>query len=407
MKIQAENKAHTPSYPVIAAVAAAFATFLFSLVALGGDTPKRLSPVAPPWKAGQATMEQLHAFFPHGMFWNHVVGDPNEAYSVTDTACSPYTDDEDLHDKEGFVIAPFNITEETPIIIIPSAEATITEHSITNSSTNTTEYTTELENAEPISESYSNDFAKFHQAICDGQFSKLVLAKEKTIYKQSSKLQELFSKICKEFPRAMVMMFETCKSGIWLIASPEILLDGKGRSLHTVALAGTMPFQEGHLNWSEKNKQEQHVVEEYIENILADASPDVLKDGPVSMRAGNLVHLRTDFRFHLAQGLTLGKLVQQLHPTPAVCGMPKFEATNFISEHEGLDRRYYSGFAGPVDIQGETHLYVSLRCAELSSSENGTDAVLYAGGGIMPGSECQSEWIETESKMKTIQNVLQ
>ena len=89
--------------PAIAAVAAAFATFLFSLVALGGDGPKRLSPVAPPWKAGQATMEQLHAFFPHGMFWNHVVGDPNEAYSVTDTACSPYTDDEDLHDKEAGV----------------------------------------------------------------------------------------------------------------------------------------------------------------------------------------------------------------------------------------------------------------------------------------------------------------
>ncbi len=87
----------------IALAAALFSTFLFSFCALGGDMPKRLTPVTPPWQEGQATMEQLQDFFPHGLFWNHVVGDEDEAYSVTDTACSPYTDDEDLHDKEAGV----------------------------------------------------------------------------------------------------------------------------------------------------------------------------------------------------------------------------------------------------------------------------------------------------------------
>ena len=91
----------------ICLAAAFFATVLFSFSALGGDQPKRLSPVNPPWEAGQATLEELHDFFPHGMFWNHVVGDPDEAYSVTDTACSPYLDDEALHDKEAGVTCNF------------------------------------------------------------------------------------------------------------------------------------------------------------------------------------------------------------------------------------------------------------------------------------------------------------
>lgn len=302
---------------------------------------------------------------------------------------------EDLHDKEGFVIAPFNITEETPIIIIPSAEATITEHSITNSSTNTTEYTTELENAEPISESYSNDFAKFHQAICDGQFSKLVLAKEKTIYKQSSKLQELFSKICKEFPRAMVMMFETCKSGIWLIASPEILLDQQKSFYCTMALAGTMQYKDGLPEWSEKNKNEQNIVERYIEKTITPICNQIIKDGPRTVRAGNLMHLRTDFRFHINPEINIGQLIAQLHPTPAVCGMPKAEAKDFIINNESIDRKYYSGFAGPLNLNGETHLYVSLRCMNITDDS----ITAYAGGGILKESVVEDEWKETELKL--------
>ena len=315
-----------------------------------------------------------------------------------------------LGDIPGFVLVPFSRSADTPALLI-QPDSTTTRR-LTPSIVQTSD--SDLQSSTIPSQQYVSAFEAFHGAVESGECLKLVLARNKKMtmrvpqnLNDPMSMRILFERACHLYPRLMVMLFSTPLSGTWLIASPEILLDGKGRSLHTVALAGTMPFQEGHLDWSEKNKQEQHVVEEYIENILANASPDVLKDGPVTMRAGNLVHLRSDFRFHLAQGLTLGKLIQQLHPTPAVCGMPKFEATNFISEHEGLDRRYYSGFAGPVDIQGETHLYVSLRCAELSSSENGTDAVLYAGGGIMPGSECQSEWIETESKMKTIQNVLQ
>ena len=97
-------------------------------------------------------------------------------------------------------------------------------------------------------------------------------------------------------------------------------------------------------------------------------------------------------------GAAIGKLVGRLHPTPAVCGLPKDVARDFIMANEGQERKYYSGFAGPVGINGETHLYVSLRCAELG---DGT-ITAYAGGGIMPESTCTAEWRETEMKMYTI-----
>ena len=310
----------------------------------------------------------------------------------------------------GFVIAPFQSTDDCPALLI-SADSTTTRRLLPAQEG---AQQTPLQEITSPDSPYSYAFDAFHRAVEKRDFVKLVLARKKVVaLAQRMELDDpvsmrpLFERACRLYPRLMVMLYSTPLSGTWLVASPEILLDGKGRSLHTVALAGTMQFREGLVEWSEKNRHEQNIVEQYIEHILGQVSSDVLKDGPVTMRAGNLVHLRTDFRFHLAPKFTVGSLVRNLHPTPAVCGMPMHEAADFISRHEGLDRRYYSGFSGPVDIEGETHLYVSLRCAELTETPDGTEAVLYAGGGIMPESDCNSEWLETESKMRTIQYVLQ
>lgn len=307
----------------------------------------------------------------------------------------------------GFVLYPFGSENDTPALLIRPDSMTV------RTLLPVPEEAACMAPAadENPDEGYSAAFETFHGAVAGGVFRKLVLARRRTVSLSvpvdtgcPSSVRPLFERACRMYPRLMVMLFSTPVSGTWLVASPEILLDGKGRSLHTVALAGTMPFREGHLDWSDKNKMEQHIVEQYMEGRLAEAGTAVIKDGPVTMRAGNLVHLRTDFRFHLAPDVSLGTLIGRLHPTPAVCGMPKEEAAAFIRKNEGIDRRYYSGFAGPVGIHDETHLYVSLRCAQIVAPDT---AVLYAGGGIMPGSDCRSEWMETESKMNTIRNVLQ
>ena len=123
------------------------------------------------------------------------------------------------------------------------------------------------------------------------------------------------------------------------------------------------------------------------------------------MKAGNLVHLRSDFSFTLDDSLTdgngLGKLVDALHPTPAVCGLPKQEAMEFIIANESIDRRYYSGYCGPWNVGGMTALFVSLRCMELSAHRS----VLYAGGGLLAESSEESEWQETMMKMEAMRRL--
>lgn len=323
---------------------------------------------------------------------------------------------ESIGGTPGFVIAPFAISAECPIVLIRPDR--VAHHSLPARDVHgaTASKASAPKDATSPSASYAEAFSAYHDAVSDERFHKLVLARKKEMpfpdLTTTGDALSLFEKACLMYPRLMIILFSTPQTGTWIIASPEILVEGSAGNYHTVALAGTMPYSEGYLDWSDKNKAEQHIVEEYIENTLSVSCSDILKDGPITMRAGNLAHLRTDFRFHLHPETMLGSLVSRLHPTPAVCGLPKHEAREFILCNEGIDRRYYSGFAGPVGINDETHLYVSLRCAELFPTPNTQhpsphQAILYAGGGIMPGSQCEAEWQETESKMKTIAHVLQ
>lgn len=322
-----------------------------------------------------------------------------DSYTAIETERKPliFSRLEDVGCSAGFVIAPFRVTAECPMVMIWPDEVNEREFGATKVGANTMEDTATPE----VSDAYRQVFSVFHSAVSKGEFHKLVLARTKELKTTQIDYRTMYEEACRLYPRLMIMMFSTPQTGTWIIASPEILVEGRAGAFHTVALAGTMAYRDGYLDWSEKNKAEQHIVEQYIADTLQPLCDEVLKDGPVTMRAGDLVHLRTDFRFHLKTDL--GTLVSKLHPTPAVCGLPKSKAYDFILANEPFDRRYYSGFAGPVGINDETHLYVSLRCAELAPY---TPHRLYAGGGIMPESQCEAEWQETESKMKTIAHVL-
>ncbi len=306
---------------------------------------------------------------------------------------------ERVGESAGFLVAPFISDADHPIVLIRPERISYERCKTADAAAYHNKVGAITENAE-----YSQIFKLFHTAVTQGRFKKLVLARSKNIETAISpeNYKAIFERTYLLYPRLMIMLFSTPLTGTWIVASPEILVDGAGQNLHTIALAGTMPYAEGYPEWSGKNKAEQNVVERYIENVITPLCTQVTKDGPVTMRAGNLVHLRTDFRFLLESGNTLGKLITQLHPTPAICGIPKDDAIKFIQTNESLSRGYYSGFAGPVGINNETHLYVSLRCAKLSPSS----VTLFAGGGIMPESTVQSEWLETERKMETIGNVL-
>lgn len=251
-------------------------------------------------------------------------------------------------------------------------------------------------------------FEVFHDRLMDGGFQKLVLSRSSQcpLPKDFSSVA-CFRKACESYPRLFIALVYTPQTGLWLTATPEVLLDGMGHDWQTMALAGTMkctsfPEDPPVAAWSDKNIQEQRLVASYMSRCLQRVADDFTENGPYTVRAAHLVHLRSDFSFSLPETKHLGRLLAMLHPTPAVCGLPKEEARDFILAHEPCSRRYYSGFMGMLEPEGHTFLYVSLRCMQISA----TVCRLYAGGGLLKDSRRESEWDETETKMETMRRLL-
>ena len=327
---------------------------------------------------------------------------------------------EALNGQTGFVVAPFSISPDTPLILIrPDVVKTFKTVSDCFAGRNSLfplekqfvsiGETTCFDRGNTLRKCYASDFSRFFEHLRNGNFRKLVLsrcAEEPAI--EGVTPMELFQRACQLYPRLFISLVYTPKSGLWLTATPEILLEGDGSEWRTIALAGTMKLEgdellgEGeHMTWSTKNIQEQRIVATYITECLELFTGDFREEGPRTVRAANLVHLRSDFTFKLADNNKIGDLLQALHPTPAVCGLPKREAFKFIVKNEHTPRRYYSGFMGPV-AQENTHLYVSLRCMNI----DGDVCHLYAGGGLLKDSVEEQEWLETEAKMETMKKLL-
>lgn len=312
-----------------------------------------------------------------------------------------------LDGKSGFVIAPFSASKTSPVILLhPNKVRFMNTEGKEGLSQEEACVTTEGNK-----EDYAADFHVFHAALQDGSFQKLVLARCAHAAYQGQ-LQELFLIACRRYPRLFVALVHTEQTGTWLMATPEVLLEGKGMEYATMALAGTQQAKPTQLitdypiegvAWSEKNREEQQYVADYIARIIRRFTDDITEKGPYTTMAAQLYHLRTDFLFHLSDNQQLGKLLDALYPTPAVCGIPKKEAKEFILQHEHTNRKYYSGFVGMLSPEGDTHLYVSLRCMNIHP--NGA-CDLYAGGGLLKESELQAEWEETEAKLNTMRTIL-
>lgn len=219
-----------------------------------------------------------------------------------------------------------------------------------------------------------------------------------------------FGALCERYPHAFVSLTSIPGVGTWLGASPETLLSLDGAAVTTMALAGTQRKPEdgslAAVTWGEKEAVEQEMVSAYIREFFAGAGvPDVVEEGPRTVAAGNVVHLQTLFRAALppAPRLALAnRVLGELHPTSAVCGMPKHKALAFIRANEGYDRSFYSGFLGPVGLGERSDLFVNLRCTQLLDGQ----ARLYVGAGVTDASAPDAEWRETELKAETVLGVL-
>ena len=267
---------------------------------------------------------------------------------------------------------------------------------------------------------YRRDFEVFHEALNSHRFDKLVLSTRKVLKYRPFLAFSSFDHACSLYRRMMVSLVSSPVTGTWLGATPEILLRGRDQQYQTMSLAGTM-INKSHdccnendpydlSEWSTKDRQEQEYVTDYIREVITPYAQDIREEGPYTTMAGPVRHLRTDFAFTFRDESRLGELIGRLHPTPAVCGLPKQEAYSFIVEHESIDRRYYAGMLGPLNLGGDSQLYVNLRCMEITFPEPGSNqcvlASCYAGGGNLRQSVCESELTEACNKMRAVTSAI-
>ncbi|WP_075350915.1 chorismate-binding protein [Algoriphagus marinus] len=249
-------------------------------------------------------------------------------------------------------------------------------------------------------------------AIKEGTLEKVVPARTKYIpLEESFDLAKSLFSMLEAYPNSFVNFFHIPTVGTWIGASPEILIETKGNYFHTMSLAGTQPaIGENPLKtaaWTQKEIEEQALVSRYIVDCFKKIRlREYEEHGPKTVLAGTLLHLRSDFKVDMkaTNFPQLGSvMLQLLHPTSAVCGMPRKAAHAFLKDFEDLDRSFFAGFIGPVNIENETSIYVNLRTASL---QNGY-SILYAGAGVTEESDPEKEWEETELKCQIIGKFLQ
>ena len=250
------------------------------------------------------------------------------------------------------------------------------------------------------------------QAIAAGSLEKIVPSRTKLIsLPEAFDLGKTLANLLSHYPHSFVNFFHLPGIGTWLGASPEVLIETKGDYFHTMSLAGTQPAQGDNplksAAWTQKEIEEQALVSRYIVDCFKTIRlREYEEHGPKTVLAGNLLHLRSDFRVNTQTTgfYNLGSvMLDLLHPTSAVCGMPRKEALNFLRMHERRDRGFFAGFLGPVGIEQETAIYVNLRTASLHQSH----ALLYAGAGVTEDSIPEKEWEETELKCEIIGKFIQ
>lgn len=205
-----------------------------------------------------------------------------------------------------------------------------------------------------------------------------------------------------------------CRRGdsCFLGASPERLVQVRGGQAQTHALAGTAARstdagEDARLGDalldSAKDRHEHQLVVDAIRAALKPYSETLEIPGePVLKQLASVQHLNTPIRARLARGAGILRLVQALHPTPAVGGYPRAAALDYIRRHEGMDRGWYAAPLGWLDGDGNGDFLVALRSALLSPGHGH----LFAGCGLVGDSEPRLEYRETCLKLAAMQEAL-
>lgn len=252
------------------------------------------------------------------------------------------------------------------------------------------------------------------QAIHQGELQKIVLSRI-----QSLQVEEpldtiaLLATLAEQNPNGYYFHHPLAENRRLFGASPELLLRQEASSIWTTPLAGTTrrgaDEQEDRVNRdrllaSRKDRHEHQLVIDEIRHLLAGHCSSLnIPQQPELLRTPNLWHLASPIAGRLktdnSQSLALACL---LHPTPALCGVPKEKAFRLIRELEPFDRGVFGGIVGWSDDEGNGEWAIAIRCGTSQQQ----DIQLYAGAGIVADSDPAAEWLEIEGKMRTMLSAL-
>jgi isochorismate synthase len=334
------------------------------------------------------------------MILHAVFQENNQIYEVEDYTVS------------GFVFAPFDNAHK--VVIIPSEKsnhctATILSQTVSSKKRISGKIDNTLLVESEAKKKHVKLVKKGIEAIQSDCFEKVVLSrKEEVSIPDSFSSLHIFKSLIDYYPKAFVYLWYHPKIGTWMGATPETLIRIKNNDFFTMALAGTQPYTNTiDIDWGVKELVEQKMVTSFVTNKLSSIIDNIQHSKTYTHKAGTLLHLRTDINGVLGnENSRIEKIIEVLHPTPAVCGLPKDEAKSFILATENYNRKYYTGFLGELNMHEEdivkSNLFVNLRCMELTNGK----AILYVGGGITKDSDPEKEWEETVKKTETMKKVL-
>jgi menaquinone-specific isochorismate synthase len=196
-------------------------------------------------------------------------------------------------------------------------------------------------------------------------------------------------------------------------ATPELLIRREDRDVSSLVLAGTMArggseaddaVLSSALLHSAKNAEEHGYSVDSVRDLLGPLCEELRVDpAPFLLQMADYQHLATSVTGVLARDASALALAASLHPTAAICGTPAETALELIRELEGMDRGRYSGPVGWVDARGNGEWGIALRCGEI----DGSGARLFAGNGIVAGSQPTEELAETETKFRPMRRALE
>jgi isochorismate synthase len=317
--------------------------------------------------------------------------------------------------EQGFVFAPFNLNEGSILFKTEVCEVSETQFSLPTSPkmkpTNASEEDTKAK------DSHIQLVNQAVKAINTTALNKVVLSRPLTQETTKSALV-LFEELLQLYPSAFTYIWYHPKVGLWLGATPETLFQLNGLHFKTVALAGTKTEDKLLEDWGFKELEEQAIVTTTIKDALSPFTRSINESDVETVKAGHILHLKTNLEGFLKPNTKLSNVLSSLHPTPAVSGFPKELAYSYITQNETYDRSFYTGFLGELNVSEinknntenlayrkqrlTTKLFVNLRCLSL---QNNT-ATIYVGSGITKDSDPELEYIETVRKSETMLKAL-